>query len=513
MRKIIVTAALALNVFAICCKIYAKTDTNTLSLAWEAAPRVIDPRFAVDANTHYLVDLVHCSLINFDQEGNIFGQLASKWEWSNPQTLKVTIRKDAKFSDGSLVTAEDVTATYNFLVLPNEQASPIAGAFKNVKSVKALSSDLLQFELKEADSTFVSNLMIGILPKRLASHAIFHHPKDMVGCGPYILTEVKVNDYELMRNENYSLANKPTIRNITIKIVKDETTRFSKLLKGELDLVQNGVARDKLKTISKSHPELAIQARPGINVSYLGFNFRDKVLAKKEVRQAINLAINRKEIIDYILQGMAIPADSFISPGNVYRSTPTESAPFDPTQAKLLLDKAGFPQPANKSDFRLILSLKTTADPTRVNIANAIAGQLRQIGVKVEIQSLEWGKFKSDLDKGTVQLWMANWIGYKDPDIYRYAFATESFPPQGANRGWYSNPKLDALLKEGQLINDFNKRKEIYKQAQGIVSEDIPYAFLWHEENYTVLRQSLKNFRVFADGRLSSLVQVTKSPN
>ncbi len=510
MKKVIKIGYLLLNIIIISfAEVYAKSDPNTLSFAWEAAPRVIDPRFAVDANSHYLIDLVHCSLINFDQEGNVFGQLATKWEWSDTKTLKVTLRKDAKFSDGTLLTADDVIATYNFLILPNAQASPLAGAFKNLKAIKALSADQVQFELKEADSTFVSNLMIGILPKRLASHTIFHHPKDLVGCGPFNLTDVKINDYVLSRNENYSLGAKPKIKTIIIKIVKDEMTRFSKLLKGELDLVQNGIGRDKLKTISKSHPELTIQARPGINVSYLGFNFRDKLLANKEVRQAINFAINRKEIIDYILQGMAIPADSFLSPGNTYRSTQKEMATFDPAQAKLLLDKAGYPQPANKSDFRFVLSLKTTADPTRVNIANAIAGQLRQIGIKVEIQSLEWGKFKSDLDKGTVQLWMANWIGYKDPDIYRYAFATESFPPQGANRGWYSNPKLDALLLEGNRINDLSRRKDIYKQAQTLVAEDIPYAFLWHEENYVVHRQSLKDFSVYADGRMSSLVRVT----
>lgn len=480
---------------------------NEVTLAWEASPRTFDPRFANDANSQYLADLTNCSLINFDRSGNKIGQLASSWKWTAPKSLVLTLREGAKFSDGSPVTSEDVVATYSFIMKPPTlQPTPLSGAFAKVQSVKALNTKKVQFDLLEADTTFEDNLFIGIVPKALASGPMHIDAKQIKGCGPFVLSSVGINDYVLLRNEKYSLGTPPKVSKITIKIVKDETTRFSKLLKGELDLVQNGIGRDQLKSIPKSYPNLALDSRAGVNVTYLGFNFRDSFLAKKEVRQAISHAINREEIIKFLLQGMAEPATNFLSSENPFYAGGSMRS-FDLTQANALLDKAGLPL---KDKKRFDLVLKTTSDVTMTNIAHAIAGQLQKLGIKVQVQALEWGKFKSDVDKGAVQIWLAKWIGYKDPDIYRFVFATESFPPKGGNRGWYSNPQLDKILEEGRRTHELAKRKPMYTEVQKIIDQDLPYTFLWHEKNFVVHNKSLKGFELYADGRYSSLVNVTK---
>jgi len=483
--------------------VFAKKDE--VSLAWEASPRTLDPRFANDANSQYLTELTNCSLINFDRSGNQIGNLASSWKWTGPKTLLVTIKDTAKFSDGSPVTNEDVVATYSFLTKPN--TSPLAGAFRKLISVKAIAKNQVQFELNEADSSFVDNLFIGILPKELASRPMLSDIKQIKGCGPFVISNAGVNDFTLVRNEKYSLGALAKTLKIVIKIIKDDTTRFSKLLKGELDLVQNGIGRDQLKSIPNSYPNLAMDAHEGLNVTYLGFNFRDPILAKKEVRQAISLAINRDEIIKFLLQGMAEPANNFLSSDNPFH-TKLSKMSFDLAQANALLDKAGFVR-KGPENIRFHLQLKTTADVNFVNIAQTLRGQLYKLGIKVEMQALEWGKFKSDVDKGAVQIWLAKWIGYKDPDIYRYVFASESFPPHGGNRGWYSNPQLDKILEDARRIHEIEKRKPLYVEVQKIVEQDVPYAFLWHEKNYVVYSKSLKGFELYADGRYSSLVNVT----
>lgn len=489
---------------------YVFAKAKDLTLAWEANPRTVDPRYANDANSQYLTDLTNCSLINFDPSGNLIGQLASSWEWTSPKTLVLKIRKDAKFNDGSPVRIEDILAVYEFLRKPNaSQPTPLAGAFAKLVSVKAIAEDKIQFELIEADSTFVDNLFIGILPKDLASRqTMITNAKDLKTCGPFLLSNTGVNDYTLTRNESYSLGEKAKLEKFTIKIIKDDTTRFSKLLKGEIDLVQNGIGRDQLKSIPKSYPSLAVDSREGLNVTYLGFNFRDKYLAKKEVRQAISLAIHREEIIKFLLQGMAEPAHNFLTSGNPFRND-GKKPEFDLKKANELLDKAGFPITGpEKKRFDLVL--KTTSDVNFVNIAYAIAGQLHKLGIKVQVQALEWGKFKSDVDKGAVQIWLLKWIGYKDPDIFHYAFATSSFPPHGSNRGWYSNPNLDKILLEARQAHDMKIRKSLYLQAQKIVEEDLPYAFLWHEKNFVVYNKSIKGFELYADGRYSSLVKASR---
>jgi peptide/nickel transport system substrate-binding protein len=108
------------------------------------------------------------------------------------------------------------------------------------------------------------------------------------------------------------------------------------------------------------------------------------------------------------------------------------------------------------------------------------------------VEPLEWGRFKADVEAGRVQMWSLSWVGFKDPDIYRYAFATENFPPAGGNRGWYSNPELDKLLSEARAVTDFAKRRELYNKVQEIVAKELPYVFLWHEEIFAVVKTKHK---------------------
>lgn len=476
-----------------------------LTFAWEFAPRTIDSRFTSDANSQYLSDLINCSLINFDKSGMKYGQLASSWKWNDGKTLTFDLKKNVKFSDGTLLTSEDVLATYEFLTKPQEKASPLQGAFSNVKSVKALDAHKIEFVLKKEDATFVDNLFIGILPKALASRDMISDEKELLGCGAFKLQNVGIGDYILVANKNYSLGPIPKLSEVHIKIVKDDSTRVSKLLKGEIDLVQNALGRDQVLTLTENS-NLKIQKVFGLNVSYMGFNFKDPILSNRDVREAISLGIDRQSIINVILKGMASPASGFLHGKNPYKAD-LKAPSLNLDKAETLLDKAGFPRKGEEK-IRFHLDFKMPAEQTRVNIAYAIAGQLRELGIKVNVQTLEWGKFKSDVDKGLVQVWLLNWIGYKDPDIYRYAFSSESFPPYGVNRGRYKNAELDPILEKAQRTHIFEQRRELYLQAQKIVEKDIPYAFLWHEENFVVYNSKVKNFEIYADGRYSSLKEV-----
>lgn len=495
-------------IFSALCASQVLAQTKELKMALEASPRTFDPRFANDAFSQYVTDLTNCSLTSFDKDGNLIGQLASTWKWVDPKTLVVTLKEGIRYNDGSLLSAEDVVATYSYLQKPG--ASPLIGAFRKLSSVKSTGKNTVEFKLSEADSTFTDNLFIGIQPKQLMQEKMISDVKDLKSCGPFVLSKADINEIILVRNEKYSLGPLPKLERISIKTVKDERTRFSKLEKGELDLTQNNINRDQLKFIRKSHPNLVIESKEGLNVTYLGFNFKDKILANKDVRQAISLGINRKEMVQFLLQGMAEEANGFLTSGNPYRAVDLPASEYNLKKANELLDKAGFPKKA-PNNLRFELTLKTTADVNRTNYAHAIAGNLQKIGVKVHVQSLEWGKFKSDVDQGLMQLWLLNWIGYKDPDIHRYALGSESVPPNGANRGWYKNSELDKILSEAYSSHEIEKRKPLYIKAQKIISDEMPYVFLWHEKNYVVFNKSVKGFEIYADGRYSSLAKVDKN--
>jgi peptide/nickel transport system substrate-binding protein len=235
---------------------------------------------------------------------------------------------------------------------------------------------------------------------------------------------------------------------------------------------------------------------------------RDKIVGNPLVRQAIAHAIDKQKIIKYVLSGMAVPADTLLPESDPFHAKALNAPGYDPEAAKALLDQAGFK--AGEGGKRLALSFKTTTDLTRVAVAKAIAAELKKIGVDVTVETLEWGRFKADVEGGRVQMWSLSWIGFKDPDIYRFAFASESFPPNGGNRGWYSNPNLDKLLADGKAETDQGKRAGIYAKAEQVIADDEPYVFLWHEEVFAVVNKSVEGFEVYADGRLSSLANAVK---
>ncbi|SME87896.1 ABC transporter substrate-binding protein [Pseudobacteriovorax antillogorgiicola] len=480
-------------------------NSNSIYLGLESQVRSFDPRNNVDANSQYLESLVHCSLIDFDPGGTTMPSLAIDTpSWSKDGlTMKVKIKDAVKFSDGTTVTAKDVAATYQSLISENLARS---GAFRGVKSVSAEGPYTVAFQLNEPDATFESNLVVGILPEKFVKSKKTAD-KDTPGCGAYVIAEQQIGELTLKRNSQYSLGPKAKMEHILIKVVKSEKTRFAKLRTGELDIVQNTINRDLVKKVEREYPQLTVLRRPALKTTYLGFNMRDSITGNPKVRQAIAKAVERQPIIQHILGGLATPAQTMLPPDSPFYFDGLSKSTLDLAGANKLLDKAGFKK---KGRYRFTLSYKTTTNATRINIARAIASQLKKIGIKVKVEPMEWGRFKQDVEKGRVQLWGLTWVGFKDPDIYRYAFASDSTPPNGGNRGWYSNPTLDKLLAEGRQTFNPEERRATYHKVQKILDEDKPYIFLWHEENFAIVNKKVKGFEIYADGRFNALTKASK---
>jgi peptide/nickel transport system substrate-binding protein len=364
-------------------------------------------------------------------------------------------------------------------------------------------------ELQTPDASFIANLGVGILPAAQAHGPMLTEKDQVFGCGPFVLKSATPQAIELTANNFYSFVPPPKLARVIIKIVKDENTRFAKLIAGELDMVQNLISRDKLTIIGRDHPELTILRRPGLNTVYLGFNMRTPALSNKLVRQAITHAIDKDKIIHYVLKDMAVPADTLLPTADPFHAADLPVLNYDPRRASDLLDQAGFKPDSNGQRFTL--SYKTTTDQTRVVVAKAIAAELRRVGIAVHIETLEWGRFKADVDHGRVEMWGLSWVGFKDPDIYRFAFSTTGFPPDGGNRGWFSSTAVDKLLEAGAEQTDTSKRSAIYADAQRLLAGEAPYVFLWHEDVFAVVGRHVEGFEVYADGRLHSLTNTFKN--
>jgi peptide/nickel transport system substrate-binding protein len=186
--------------------------------------------------------------------------------------------------------------------------------------------------------------------------------------------------------------------------------------------------------------------------------------------------------------------------------------PYDPAKAKQLLDQAGMRDPdGDGPQPRFTLVFKTSTD-TEANLrAQMIQQMLQQVGIKVDIQTSEFGTFLDDVAKGKFQLYSLSRNGIADPDFYYVIFHSKNIPPEGQNRGYYSNPKVDDLIAQGRATFDRNKRREIYAQIQRIVQEDLPYISLYHQINVAVMDKDLQGYTMYPAGFWLGIPQMSRS--
>jgi peptide/nickel transport system substrate-binding protein len=476
-------------------------EQTRIHLALDHFIRSFDPRQSVDANYRSLEELIHCSLMTFDAEGRpVPGIAAQLPEWTSAQVLVVKVRDDMKFSDGTAVTADDVASTWQSMLTDPSLAR--GASFRQLTHVQAQGKTVI-FTLKKADASFPGKLALGILPAKLSKASSIESSKIPV-CGPYSIKSRDADRIVLKKNPHYAGSLTPRFNEIEFRIVEDAKSRYALLESGELDLVQNGINNTAVKSLVKKNPQFVVIKRRGLNTTYLGFNRRDLLAGHPAVREAIAHAIDRQEIIDNLLGGLATPASTLLPPDSAFHHSGLQPRPLNLLKAEKILEEAGFKK---KSGTRLELSYKTTTDIKQINIAKAIAAQLKKIGIKIVVQPLESKTFDQDALHGRMQLWSLNWSELRDPDALREAFSSQNAPPLGKNRGWYSNPKLDVLLEKGKITNSPEQRTLIYQEAQELLDKDLPSIFLWHEDQFAVARRTLKGFTVHADGRYTALTQ------
>ena len=219
---------------------------------------------------------------------------------------------------------------------------------------------------------------------------------------------------------------------------------------------------------------------PGTQVQYLGFNLREPLLRDVRVRQAIAFAIDRKLIISTLQRGHAQIAESLLPTSHWAYTDEVAHYDYSPAGAAQLLDQAGLKR--GKDGVRFHLIMKTSnAEETR-SLAAVSQQQLARGGIR-SICARQTVTFYSDIRRRAFQMYSLRWIGGNEqPDIFSYAFSSASFSPAGANRGHYSNPKLDALLDDAAQRADAVRRRSDYVEAQQILAHDLPMVNLWHRD-------------------------------
>ncbi|MFQ5559921.1 MAG: ABC transporter substrate-binding protein [Nitrospinota bacterium] len=473
---------------------------DRLVIGIETGPSVLDPRFATDAVSSHICRLIYSGILKRNKNSELVPDLAEKVEQPDPQTYIITLKKGVFFHNGDQLSSKDVLFTFQTIMDP-EQSSPKRSALEKIQSLRSPDAHTLIITLKEPFSPFLGNLTLGIVPD--SSTDLAKYP---VGSGPFSFNQYQKDEKLSLQAFPRYFAGKPLISGVDFRVIPDETVRILELKKGSIDMVTNPITPALLPWLKKQK-KIRVETSPGTNASYIGFNLRDPVLKNKKVRLALAHAIDRKSIITHLLKGLAVESTSILSPKNTFFNTATSQVSFNPELAEKLLDEAGYPKPEGSAP-RLVLTYKTSKNPTRRKIAEIFAQQFKKIGVTIEILSTEWGTFYSDIKSGRFQVYSLTWVGIADPDIYHYIFHSENIPPVGANRGHFLNEEVDDLLVAGRKEVNTQKRKDIYNKVQEILAAELPYINLWISVNVAAMRERVQNFVIYPDDSFDSISRV-----
>jgi peptide/nickel transport system substrate-binding protein len=468
-------------------------------LALASDPQSLDPRFGSDANASRLGDLLHAALTRSDGSARRVPDVAHDWEMPDPTTIVFRLRRDFRFADGTRLTARDVQATYDAVRDP-ALASPKRAALAMLHTVEAPDDATVVMRLREPSAPFLDATGLGILPAARA-----REPGEvLVGAGPFRLVEAKRGDrLVLAPNPGYP-DGPPRLQPLVFRTVPDEVVRVLELRRGGVQLLQDAPEPEVIRWLART-PELVVRHQPGTSFHYLALNLADRRLANRRVREAIALAVDRDLLRRSVLGGGARLASGLLAPEH-WAFAPAPEPRHDPARARRLLDRAGFRDPDGagpRPRFRLVY--KTTGQPGRRRLAEAIQAQLAEVGIALDVRTYEWGTLYADVRTGSFEMTALAWVGVGDPDLYYLTFHSSMGPPAGFNRGRYRSVVMDRLTTAGRRTLAARERRAIYARIQRRAARDLPVIPLWWEDRIAIHTRRLHGFEPAPNGELRSL--------
>lgn len=472
-------------------------DKNHLVIAAMSSPTNLDSRVGNDNVSGRCFDLIYSGLVRVTPNMDYAPDVAEKWETPDDKTIVFHLNPKAKFHNGQPVKAADVKWTYESLMKPDFISSKKSG-YAAVDHIETPDERTVIFKLKEPNAGIFDNLSLGILPTGADTNTYKTKP---IGAGPYKVVEYTPDDrLELEAFDDWHLG-APHIKRVTVRIIPDATTRVLEMKRGTINFEVNQIPFENVREFD-GKPDFKIVKTSGSVYQYIAFNLHDPALAKKEVRHAFAHAIDRERIIRDIQRGYAEPTETMLAKGHWARAENLPSYPYDVAKAKQLLAQAGYPNGVS-------VVFRTSTDAEANSRAQVIQQMVKAAGIDMKIQSNETSTFLADIGKGNFQLYSLSRNGIQDPDFYYVIFFSKNVPPEGQNRGFYANPRIDELLLQGRSTFDRAKRKPAYEEVQKIVADDLPYISLYLQNNVAVMRSNIDGYVQYPAGFWLSVPQMS----
>lgn len=440
----------------------AKRDT--LYFAQSSELRTLDPHLATDVYSRRIISNIFDRLVEKNENLEIVPGLAESWENETETRVVFKLRKDVKFQDGTPFTSKDVKYSLEKAKL-SPQVGTLYELIKNIETPDDYTAIVVTTKPFGALLHHLSHITASISNQKY-NDATPDYSRNPMGTGPYKFVEWKAGDRVILTRFDDYFRGAASIKNIHVRNVSEENSRVIGLETGEIQISMDitSIARRSILEDKK----LALIEKSGLGVTYIGFNTEKGPLKNKKIRQALALAINRDDIIKGILFDSVKKANSLLGPGVFGYSVEAKTLGYNPEEAKKLLMEAGY-------DKNMTLRLIIPSSETNAQIATVIQAQLREVGVKIVIEQLEWGTFLATTGSGEADIYTMGWSNSSgDADYGLSAMLHSSMVGSQGNRSFFRNDKFDSLLENGKIELDDEKRKLIYEKAQEIMNEEVP---------------------------------------
>lgn len=470
-----------------------KPQKNILSINIGGEPSNLNPLLSTDAGASKIQGLIFNGLFRVNTELDLVPDLAESYTVSEDGlTYTFKLKQNVKWHDGARFSADDVLFTFDRLLDPKTNTVRRNGYVINGSpiAVKKIDSHTVEIKLPETFAPFLMRMAMEIIPKHLLENedintAAFN--RNPIGTGPFIFETWQTAQYLTMKkNPNY-FGDGPKLDGVIAKIIPDENTALVALTKGELHM--NGIPPKEVEKM-RAKKNIDVYEYEDLLYTYLAFNTRHPVFKDLKIRQAVAHAINKDAIVRGVLKGFGKPAHIPAAP--VSWAYPDESTftvyEYNPEKSKQLLKDAGYTYNKNSQFFEkdgTVLEytiITNQGNESRNKAAQIIQQFMTQIGVKVNIQLMEWSAFlkvvNAPTDQKDFDAVILGWSLGLDPDA-KSIWHSEEFP-KGFNFVGYANKEVDRLIDAGRRELEKEKRKAIYAQMYTHIAEDLPYVFLYY---------------------------------
>ncbi len=457
---------------------------------------MLDPHLSSAFVERHVFQNLFDKLVDLNQNLEIVPMLATSWQISDGgRTYTFKLRPNVIFHDGTSFNAEAVK--YNFeRMLDPSFGSPRRAEINLVKSIRVVDNLTVVITLEQPFSPFLSilsdraGMMVSPTAAKRAGKDFLLAP---VGTGPFKFVEKRpLESITLERFDKHWDKNAGLVDRIIFRTIVDENARVANLRAGEVDIIVEPPPTEVEKL--KSDPNIRVSERAGLGWLAIYLMVAGPPFNNKALRQAVSAGIDRRTIARVVFGETVLPANGPFPPGNLAYDIPANARIPERNLdlARQKLREGGQP---NGFGFTLLVS----QERVRQQAAQVIQSMLGEVGIKVNIQVIEFGAQLSVTAAHKFEGTILGWSGRPDPDANLYSFVATGGPN---NRSAYSNPKLDVLLDAARVLTLPDLRKRAYAQVMDIVNDEAPMLFLNWPKEYKPLRANVQGFVHIPDGML-----------